>query len=58
MLLFAALVGQIQITTANQGGFPHTVRMGFVVFAVLCIAGVFASLAYGSQNHLRSIRPS
>jgi hypothetical protein len=34
------------------------VRMGFVVFAVLCIAGVFSSLTYGNQNHLRSIRPS
>jgi MFS family permease len=50
MLIFGVLVGRIQITAANQGSFLQGVRTGFVIFAALCFAGVFASLARGSQK--------
>jgi EmrB/QacA subfamily drug resistance transporter len=50
MLIFGALVGRIQITPANQGNFLQAVRTGFLIFAALCFAGVFASLARGSRK--------
>jgi EmrB/QacA subfamily drug resistance transporter len=50
MLIFGALVGRIQITPANQGSFLQAVRTGFVIFAALCFAGVFASLARGNRK--------
>jgi EmrB/QacA subfamily drug resistance transporter len=50
MLIFGALVGRIQITPANQGSFLQAVRTGFVIFAALCFAGVFASLARGNRR--------
>ena len=50
MLIFRALVGRIQITAANQGNFLQAVRMGFIIFAALCFAGVFASLARGNRR--------
>jgi len=50
MMIFSVLVGRIQITAANQGSFLQAVRTGFVIFAVLCFAGVFASLARGKRK--------
>jgi MFS family permease len=50
MLIFGALVGRVQITAANQGNFLQGVRTGFIVFASLCFAGVFASLARGNRK--------
>jgi MFS family permease len=50
MLIFGALVGHVQISTANQGSFLQAVRTGFIIFAALCFAGVFASLARGNRK--------
>jgi len=50
MMIFSVLVGRIQITAANQGSFLQAVRTGFVIFAALCFAGVFASLARGNRK--------
>jgi len=50
MLILGALVGRIQITAANQGNFLQGVRTGFIIFAALCFAGVFASLARGNRR--------
>ncbi len=50
MMIVAIFLGHVQITPANQGQFMHSVRVGFAVFSVLCLLGVFASLARG--NHL------
>ena len=50
MLIFGVLVGRVQITAANQGSFLQGVRTGFIIFAALCFAGVFASLARGNRK--------
>jgi EmrB/QacA subfamily drug resistance transporter len=46
-LLLALFVGRQQITPVLHASFLHAVRVAFGVFAVLCVGGVFASLARG-----------
>ena len=45
MLLFAVFMGQVQITPELYPLFMKSVHVGFIIFAVLCFGGVFASLA-------------
>ncbi len=49
-MIIAVHVGRVQITAANQGSFLMAVRTGFLVFAALCVAGIFASLARGNRD--------
>jgi EmrB/QacA subfamily drug resistance transporter len=51
MMIFAVLLGRVQITPANQADFLRAIRTGFTIFAALCFLGVFASLARGNRNH-------
>ena len=44
MLLFALYMGQVQITPEFYPLFLRSAHTGFIVFAVLCFGGVFASL--------------
>jgi EmrB/QacA subfamily drug resistance transporter len=46
-LLFALYIGRVQITPEFYPSFLKTMRIAFGIFAVLCTAGVFASLARG-----------
>jgi len=43
-------VGDEAISGSNIHDFMHSVRVVFMVFAVLCLLGVFASLARGKKN--------
>jgi EmrB/QacA subfamily drug resistance transporter len=47
MLIFALMVGRVQITAENASRFLISVNIAFAIFALLCIGGVFASLARG-----------
>ncbi len=47
-LLFALYIGPFQIAPPLYPQFLSSVRTTFVVFAALCLAGVFASLARGA----------
>jgi EmrB/QacA subfamily drug resistance transporter len=47
MLLLSCFVGGVALTPAQSGPLVAAVRTAFGVFAVLCVAGVFASLARG-----------
>jgi MFS family permease len=47
MLLFALYMGQVEITQDLYPLFLSSIRTGFIIFAVLCFGGVFASLARG-----------
>jgi EmrB/QacA subfamily drug resistance transporter len=47
MLLFAVIMGPVHISAETQGMFLKSVRLAFLLFAVLCAAGVPASLARG-----------
>ena len=50
MMIFSVFVGRVQIAAANQARFLQAIKTGFVIFAALCFAGVFASLARGNRN--------
>jgi len=50
MLLFAVYMGQSQITPDVYPQFLLAARTGFVIFAVVCIGGVVASLARGRSG--------
>ena len=47
MLLLGLHLGNAEISPANAGDFLSALRMVFAVFSVLCVVGIFASLARG-----------
>ena len=47
MVLFSIYIGRVQITPEYYAPFIKSVNMAFIIFAVLCIGGMFASLARG-----------
>ncbi len=51
MLLFALFIGPVQITPEVYPAFLTAMRVAFIIFAALCFAGVFASLARGNFHH-------
>ena len=50
MLLIALFVGRVQITPNQHAGLLPAMKVAFVVFAGLCLGGVFASLARGKLH--------
>lgn len=46
-LLFALIIGRIEITPTVHGDFLASMKTAFSVFTALCVVGVFASLARG-----------
>jgi MFS family permease len=48
MLIFAIHIGKVQITPEYYAPFLTSTQTAFVVFAVLCFGGIFASLARGN----------
>jgi EmrB/QacA subfamily drug resistance transporter len=46
-LLFALYIGRVEITPTAYPQFLAAMRTGFAVFAILCVGGIFASLARG-----------
>jgi EmrB/QacA subfamily drug resistance transporter len=47
MLIFALILGRVQIAPENYPQFLRSTRIAFLLFTVLCGLGVFASLARG-----------
>ena len=47
MLLFALYMGRVQITPEYYPLFQESMRASFIIFAILCFGGIFASLARG-----------
>ena len=47
MLIFAIYIGKVQITPQYYSLFLTSIKAAFIIFAVLCFAGIFASLARG-----------
>jgi MFS family permease len=45
MMLLALYIGEQKISPSTFHGLMHTMRTGFIIFSVLCILGIFASLA-------------
>lgn len=47
MLIFAIYIGRVEITPEYYPVFVGSVKTAFVIFAILCFGGIFASLARG-----------
>ncbi|MDI3531314.1 MAG: hypothetical protein PWP60_1163 [Candidatus Atribacteria bacterium] len=50
MLIFAVFMGRVQITPERYPLFLTSVKVAFMVFASLCVLGIFASLARGNLH--------
>jgi len=50
MMVFAAIIGTVQITADKIPEFIASVHVSFMIFFVLCIFGIFASLVRGNMN--------
>jgi MFS family permease len=47
MLMFTLYMGRVQITPAYYTPFQQSMKTAFIIFAILCFGGIFASLARG-----------
>ena len=47
MVMFALYVGRVQITPEYYPFFQQSMKTSFIIFAILCFGGIFASLARG-----------
>jgi EmrB/QacA subfamily drug resistance transporter len=54
MMILALHLGQAEIVSENIDDFVGAMRTGFVVFAAMCVGGIFASLARGTMNRSAS----
>lgn len=48
MLTFSLIIGRVQITPDQNTALMSSIKVAFVIFAVLCMIGVLASLARGN----------
>jgi MFS family permease len=51
MMIFSIFIGKVEINPANYTEFIHSIRIVFLIFAVLCFIGIFFSLARGKSNN-------
>lgn len=49
-MILALYIGQSEITPGNHALFIESTKITFVIFAALCFAGIFASLARGTTH--------
>jgi MFS family permease len=57
MLLFTLYIGKVQITPEYYGVFIQSTRTAFIIFAVLCFLGIFASMARGGGSEAHQENP-
>jgi MFS family permease len=50
MVLLSIFVGPVKLSTATAHRLMPVMRSGFISFSILCLAGVFASLARGKRT--------
>ena len=51
MLIFSLMMGKTQITPEYYPKFLQSMQLAFSIFSVLCVIGVFASLARGTVRN-------
>ena len=51
MLVFAVVMGKVQVTQENYPAFLTSVRVAFAIFTGLCVVGLLASLSRGNLRH-------
>jgi hypothetical protein len=52
-MILHIFVGEAMITPANHAQFMQSVTLTFVLFSILCLLGVFASMARGKKQVVR-----
>ncbi|HEX7474410.1 MAG TPA: MFS transporter [Dehalococcoidales bacterium] len=50
LVVTAVVIGSVVVTRDYHPGFLTSTRIAFVIFAVLCLAGIFASLSRGKKE--------
>jgi hypothetical protein len=45
MILFSFYIGKVQIAPENYPAFLTSMKAGYVIYAILCFAGIFFQLA-------------
>jgi EmrB/QacA subfamily drug resistance transporter len=50
MTLFSVYIGQVEIGPANYAGLLSAIQTGFLIFTILCIIGIYPSLARGNMR--------
>jgi EmrB/QacA subfamily drug resistance transporter len=50
MMIFAIVIGQVEITPTNYPQFTESLHWAFILFTVMCLAGIFFSLARGKRE--------
>jgi MFS family permease len=51
LLIFTLTIGHTEISRESTGQLMSSIRVAFVVFAALCVIGLFASLARGNLRN-------
>ena len=49
-LIFAVVIGRVQITPEYYDAFLISVKLAFTIFTAACFGGIFASLARGKMH--------
>jgi EmrB/QacA subfamily drug resistance transporter len=57
MLVFALRIGRVAITPEVATSFVASLKILFLLFAALCLAGVFASIVRGSARQPSAVQP-
>ncbi len=52
-MIFALRIGSVPVTPSVHPAFIESLRIDFIVFAVLCAVGIYLSLSRGSLHHQR-----
>jgi hypothetical protein len=47
LILFSVLIGKTEITPQVHEPFLRSMRVAFILFAIFCFFGIFASIARG-----------
>jgi hypothetical protein len=50
MTLFSVYIGQVEIGPSNYAGLLSAIQTGFIIFTILCIIGIYPSLARGNMR--------
>ena len=50
MLVFAVIIGPVEITPAYYPQFMTSMHIGFILFAIFCLVGIFFSLVRGKMH--------
>lgn len=51
LMAFSLFMGQVQITPAQYPGLLHSIHVVFIICTVMCLLGIFASLARGKTHN-------